>query len=365
MDLRFISRILPYAIPLLVGCRAETHAHDAGVVRLSAGTNCGQRVGRLINQHAELPDGRLAVIDVDAPAVLLIDCAAHRVDTLGRKGGGPGEYVRPEALAATDAGGLALLDPGNARVTVWDSSLKLDTTRAVPQQFLNYQVALDSRTNVYFMDPPATSPEFMGPGDRAGRVADSALVYRVRADAYSKVDTVASVVIAAADWIGHVAKFPRRFDTQDAWGTLPSGTFWIARARENRLDRIDSTGHLLVGTPRTWVPVPTTAGDARMMRNIAGPPPDSIPWPTAKVKAPFDEAVASADGEVWVRMLHPAGFAEQDYAVFGADAKPVARRVALPVGDRILHVGRTALWVASQDADGFTTLTQFMRPHVR
>ncbi|HET8649903.1 MAG TPA: hypothetical protein VFL95_07675 [Gemmatimonadales bacterium] len=359
-----LVRGLICGLVLALGCRAPKPTDVRPTVRLTGGTPCVAGLGRLINQQAGLSDSRIVIIDPEAPAVLVIDCVAHRVDTLGRKGRGPGEYVRPVALSAKLGGGLVLLDGATARLTMWDSALRLISTVPVPAEFLEYQAAVDSRGNVYFTDPPAASPVFMGPADRAGRNPDSGLVYRALAGRFSTVDTVAEVIIRPADWIGHVAKLPRRFADGDAWGIMPDGTFWIARSRENRVDRIDPAGQLATGAALPWTPVPTTDRDVRMIPNIAGPPPDSIAWPMAKVKAPFDEAIASVDGAVWVRMSHPAASDEQDYAVFRPDGRPANALVSLPAGARVIHVGRTGVWVATQDSVGLTNVTRFSRPEL-
>ena len=60
-------------------------------------------------QIAELPDGRIVIPQYAGP-VVIADLKTRVLDTLGRKGDGPGEYRSP-SLALARHGYPALLDP--------------------------------------------------------------------------------------------------------------------------------------------------------------------------------------------------------------------------------------------------------------
>src|SRR5688572_9887370 len=47
----------------------------------------------------ELADGRVLVTDVAAPMIHLLDARGQPIRTIGRKGRGPAEYLRPQSLA--------------------------------------------------------------------------------------------------------------------------------------------------------------------------------------------------------------------------------------------------------------------------
>lgn len=69
----------------------------------------------------------------DSARVYVLDAAAYRLVAFrasdgsvawisGRKGGGPGEFAGPTAIATLPAGGVAVADPRNSRITVLDTA---------------------------------------------------------------------------------------------------------------------------------------------------------------------------------------------------------------------------------------------------
>src|ERR1041385_9110625 len=61
------------------------------------------------------PRGELYVVDEEGQQVLVYDTTGAFLRPLGRRGAGPGEYVRPYSVAWLHDT-LALLDPGNSRI---------------------------------------------------------------------------------------------------------------------------------------------------------------------------------------------------------------------------------------------------------
>jgi DNA-binding beta-propeller fold protein YncE len=64
--------------------------------------------------------GRLYVVDTDAHAVAVFDAAGNYLSTIGRPGGGEGEFNFPLDAAVDPEGNLYVLDSMNARVQVFD-----------------------------------------------------------------------------------------------------------------------------------------------------------------------------------------------------------------------------------------------------
>jgi hypothetical protein len=67
------------------------------------------------------PDGRIYALDRQIPAVRVFDSTGAYQMTLGRSGGGPGEFGSPDGgMAILSDGRLAVRDPGNARLQLFD-----------------------------------------------------------------------------------------------------------------------------------------------------------------------------------------------------------------------------------------------------
>lgn len=72
-----------------------------------------------IGSIAVADDGTIYVLDLQAQHVRVFDSLGGYVETLGRRGEGPGEFTSAEAIAVLPDGRLAVRDPENQRVTVF------------------------------------------------------------------------------------------------------------------------------------------------------------------------------------------------------------------------------------------------------
>lgn len=66
-------------------------------------------------------DGNVYVLDGLAPAVRVFDSDGQYVRSLGGRGAGPGEFMRPNGLIITEEGRLWVRDSGNRRYDVFES----------------------------------------------------------------------------------------------------------------------------------------------------------------------------------------------------------------------------------------------------
>lgn len=73
----------------------------------------------MVRGVAVAPDGGVYVADMQVPALREYGGDGRYLRDVGREGQGPGEYVYLYGLRALPGGGLALLDPRNARVTFY------------------------------------------------------------------------------------------------------------------------------------------------------------------------------------------------------------------------------------------------------
>ena len=310
--------------------------------------------------YSQLKDGRLITHSARETVVLLIDPSRQSVDTLGREGSGPGEYRVPIASQALADGRVAVLDMTGLRMTIWRPDKTLDSILTVPAGALRFDADLDPNRKVYWQDIPAHSPAFLSPGDRPGRHPDSTWLYRIALPG-PRYDTVASMIQREAGWIESVFKLPLLHGGQDAWGVLPDGSLWIARVREHRIDRLAPDGIWRQGMPRRWVQVATRPSDVRLIRKPGGTIRDSMPRPMAKVRPPFDYAVASDDGFVWTHLTESLRRGTELLAVFppSGDSRLT---VSLPRGRRIVRISSNAVFALAETDEGEWQLEQYPLP---
>ena len=75
-----------------------------------------------IDDIAVAPNGTMYVLDRSVPAVRVYDAGGKFVQTIGRRGSGPGEFRYASAIALAKNGNLLLWDQGNARVNVYTAN---------------------------------------------------------------------------------------------------------------------------------------------------------------------------------------------------------------------------------------------------
>jgi hypothetical protein len=75
-----------------------------------------------VSALAVSPDGEIYVTDTQVPAVRKYSAEGEYLYDLGREGGGPGEYKRPDGgLAVLPDGRVLVRDPGNNRINVYSA----------------------------------------------------------------------------------------------------------------------------------------------------------------------------------------------------------------------------------------------------
>ncbi len=308
----------------------------------------------------ELRDGRLLVLGVSE--VVIVDPRTGAKVQLGREGQGPGEYSSPAAVQVLQDGRLAVLDRSNARLTTWQSDGALDTTVSVPLfAALNFVVDLDAQGRIYWGDIAPEGRQFMGPQDRPGRHPDSTWLYRFTPPR-TGFDTVASLVHRPAVTIGSAYRLPLRFGPQDVWGVLPDGGLWVVRVGQHRVDRRSPSGSWRIGVGRPWQPVRTVAAEERRVPDLSTPARgDSIAYPTARVKPPFDYAIADDRGEVWTHLNQALSARFELFAVFPLTGASKAT-MALPKGRRIVRLSTAYVYALAEDEEGVLILERYDRP---
>jgi hypothetical protein len=274
-----------------------------------------------------------------------VDTIGHRTDSLAQ--GSPTSVYKFAGWVAHLGGDtVALVDFAAIRTTLWnEQGQPLAPLALPPVGGATPVLAYDHRGFGYKSDFTSVlgSPEPGGTVDPS----DSVPVLRIQLTS-ARVDTVAHLsppVLGEAKFGEQGRQVATIFGPNDMFGALPDGRIWIARARENRLEWRGPGGVWIRGRPHRFEPVPVTDADkSRVLERIrlqaAGQLPDGIEltWPFADEKPPFDNAIASPAGEVWLQRSRPLDGIEFVYDVFGPDAE-WKRAVKLPANTALAGFG--------------------------
>lgn len=248
-----------------------------------------------VTDAAWMGGSRWAVIAPQDRAVTVIDFDTRKSHPLG--GEASHEIEQPFHLfRAGDS--LFVADWQRRRSTVW--SLNESLSGAVPAVTTLRGVLprqRDAAGHWYFeLGPPAR-------GDGSGN-RDSAAIVRTDAD-FGQPDTIAR--LAPLDLAEVVADGRRRFERrllsgQDRWGVRPDGALWVARVNHNRVDWRDTTGKIRRGDELPDKVLPVTEADRELFLSRFPPElrstAEQIPF--VPIKPPFDAALGSPDGGVWL-----------------------------------------------------------------
>lgn len=78
------------------------------------------------------PNGELLTVDAQGPRLRAYDSEGRFIRDIGRRGQGPGEYSRIAGLRTTPGGDIAIWDPGNRRITVYEPDGTFARSMQVP-----------------------------------------------------------------------------------------------------------------------------------------------------------------------------------------------------------------------------------------
>ena len=242
---------------------------------------------------------------------------------------------------------LALVDFAAIRTTLWNEVGQPLAPLAIPRiGGATPVLAYDHQGFGYKGDFTSVlgSPE---PGGMV-RPTDSVPVLRIQLRS-SRVDTVARLappVLGEAQFGEQSSQVAMIFGPNDLFGALPDGRVWVARARENRVDWRGPGGVWIRGKPRRFERVRVTEADkARVLDRIRAQAGGNLPqgvdlrWPFAEHKPPFDNAVATPHGEVWLQRSRPLDGTKFVYDVFGPDAA-WKRAVSFPPNTALAGFGK-------------------------
>jgi hypothetical protein len=326
MDLVRSWWLLCLALGATVAC-ANSHSGRGRLVLEAKLPVSFQQLSNVIELH----DGRIAFAETRERLFLRGDLRTGKLDTIGTRvdtvspGAAPSVYKLPGWVAHLAGDTIALVDFAALRTTLWtEAGQPVKTLSLPPVGGATPVLAYDQSGFGYKADYQA----IVGGGE-PGRTLrpDSVAILRFEL-ASGRVDTVAS--LAAPEYGDAVfgeqtQEVAKIFGPNDAFGVLPDGRVWVARARENRVDWRGPGGVWIRGRPRDYTKVPVTEADkqrviARIREQGKGrglPDTLRLEWPFAENKPPFEAGSTSPAGDVWLQQARPLDAPEAVYDVYG------------------------------------------------
>jgi sugar lactone lactonase YvrE len=322
------------------------------------------------------PDGSIYISD-EGPVLHKYAPDGHYVATLGRKGGGPGEYANPDGgLAVLSDGRVLIRDPGNGRITVYDTAGNyLAGWRINAGSWYSRQFAVDTADNVYI--PVTADPDSAYDKRRGG-------LERFAPDGTPGDTLIApqwqikpSLVTGQKE--GNSSAYSVPFARGASWDMSPLGYFVGGASHIYRITLFRTGAPLVI--ERDIAPVAVQSQEAadkkqeitdQMRRNFGdwswnGP---DIP----ATKPPFTDIAVGDDGRVWV-LLSQGGRREQNtdpskpatwsepvvYDVFEPDGRYLGQ-VTTPDGFKQypepVFRGDT-VWAGFENADGVVYVKRY------
>jgi hypothetical protein len=299
-----------------------------------------------VAEAAWLGGNRWALVAPSNDAAAVVDFARRTSIPLG--GAKSKEFRNPSNLFfANDT--VYVGDWGLRRLTLWTPEGR--PVRSIPASATvrgSLPRARDSAGQFYLELSPRPGPD--GSGNR-----DSAAVARVDPD-FTRVDTIARLApLDIAEVVGDAGRrFERRvFSGVDRWGVLPDGSLWVARVYDNRVDWRGRGGTPLRGHPLPDRVLEVTRYDRELfLRKF---PPElrttAQELPFAALKPPFEAALTSPGGEVWLEKSRAPADSSRRYHVVDRRGR-LAEEVRIRGQGRIMALGAGTALVAEPTPDG-------------
>ena len=249
-------------------------------------------------------DRNVYVFDEQAQHVRVFDANGTYMRTVGGRGEGPGEFSRAEAIAVFPDGRLAVRDPGNMRVQVFDS----DTGETDEWEYNSgnaYRAGsplyTDVRGRTFLLTTDQSRDNIVillgSEGVHLDTLPEPSMDYErftVRAE---------HVTEESSSSVTALVPFTHAF----FWAVHPSGHFLTGLSSDYSIDLGRDEGVLRI--KRDYDPVPVSDGErdherASLVRMIRFSVPDWT-WdgsPIPDHKPVFQELLAGRDGRIWVRL---------------------------------------------------------------
>ncbi|NNK61700.1 MAG: hypothetical protein HKO98_00695, partial [Gemmatimonadetes bacterium] len=328
----------PFAATLLIGaCGGSSSGDSMSVVRDSigdtlivrtvSGSEWGGAEGQLvpevsvgvldgpveqifgsIRSLAVGANGTLYVMDGQVPAVRVFEADGAYRTTLGRSGGGPGEFGSPDGgMAILSDGRLAVRDPGNARLQIFDANGEASQTWPVVAGGFHTSSPMKRTAGDTLWTPVLMDREVDVSDWQMGlqRVAPDGAVTDTVAIPEAGYETPRIEARVETDGGANVSMNAVPFSPDEASTLHPDGWFIHGISDRYAFTLLRPGGYIRI--ERDATPTSVTAGEkaeaeAEATRNMRSTDPNwrwngpGIP----DVKPAYDEIYTAMDGRIWV-----------------------------------------------------------------
>lgn len=311
----------------------------------------------------ELNDGSLVVTDAREPAIIRLSPNGGATQ-IGRRGTGPGEYQGPDACFVLPGDTVLVFDRAARRFVVLPPGGAAARTVTLPQSLGRAWFeprGFDDQGRIVLEGSPAD-----------GR--STVLGWRPGS---STVDTLTVISTGSAKQLGAGSAGMRR-DTPfapRAAVVAASGVGMAIVTAEPFAVSVHRNGTSRTGLAIPFRPVPVDDGDIEAYITANSPPPGTTAMGSdgrprtigaqrmtlanfglsrsdfPAVKAPFDPngVLAGRDGSIWVRLHRQSSEQGERYEVWNSAAGSRGTPVTLAAGQRLLAVGRSAIYLIVTD----------------
>jgi hypothetical protein len=269
--------------------------------------------------------GRIWILEGQALEIRVFNADGSFVRTIGREGGGPGEFTYPLQVQVGPDGNMWVTDPQNNRLSVLDTAGTYLEGLQMPGGFIIMPWPGGFDANGFYYSPVPLPSE--GDDFRLGLVRYDA--------AFEPVDTLD----VPTDPVDREYFEIRREDTfwrtsipftgSFDWRLAPSGTLWGMLTDEYRLVELTADGDTLRTITRAFTPLPVTDADLERAREQLesfvrnGGNVDWSKIPSAKPAT--EELYFDDDGNTWVRVVTAHEDRGRVFDVFDASGRYLSR----------------------------------------
>jgi hypothetical protein len=313
-----------------------------------------------VTSVAEDAQGSFYVANFGDKRILVFGADGTWQRSIGRAGKGPGEFTAPRTVAVAGADGLFVLDPPAGRLSrfrrsdgTYLGSVALSSTAGLP---IDMRVTPEGTVAVEFRPRASTgvnTPPYI-----------------------ARVDTLTGAIDAAHVQLDTVARFQLReerggrktvrsmdvpFTPRPSWALERGGAVLYGTGAQFLVSRAQGAASAPAFRGE-GEPVPVTGADRK--RYFSEPARASLArnksFVFPRTKPFFTDLRVDPDGRVWLNV--PAAHAGERWQV-REPSGPLLGEVTLPEGQRLMGLGRDAMYVLSRDESDVETVQRLRIVH--